>query len=106
MAVIRTRIAPATKMMMPIEKLGLVAGLANDVVTGVGVWVFKLPAGRGVLVAGAGVGVNVGVREGSGVRESTPVTVAVKVGVGVFVGMGVRVTVGVRLGVGLGVAAW
>ena len=50
---------------------------------------FKLPAGRGVLVAGAGVGVRVGVLEGSGVKESTPVTVGGRVNVGVSEGVGV-----------------
>lgn len=106
MAVINTRIAPTTRIMIPSVKFGFTAASPNEVVAGVGVAVFKLPAGRGVLVAGAVVGSLVGVLDGSGVRVWTPVTVGVNVGVMVFVGKGVRVGVSVRLGVGLGVATW
>lgn len=99
-AAIPTIITPTRKMTIPRLRLLLVAIFSKG-----GSGVFKLPAGRGVLVAGAIVGVLVGVRDGSGVRESTPVTVGVKVKVAVEVGVGVLVGVDVRLGVGLGVAA-
>lgn len=79
--------------------------LAVVIRAGEGVKVFKLPAGRGVFVAGARVGVEVGVRDGRGVLDRTPVTVGLGVKVSVLVGVGVRVIVAVRLGVGLAVAA-
>ena len=104
MAATTTMIAPITRMMMPMLRSVLVALGAAKLRTGVGVRVFKLPAGRGVLVAGAGLGVKVGVRDGSGVRESTPVTVGLGVKVAVSAGVGVWVLVAVRAGVGLGVA--
>lgn len=50
-----------------------------------------LPAGRGVTVAGARVGVREGVSVGRGVAESTPVTVGDGVRVGVMVGVFVAV---------------
>lgn len=91
---------PISKMTIPMLRLLLVAILSMG-----GNAVLKLPAGRGVLVAGATVGVRVGVLDGSGVKDITPVTVGVRVKVAVVVGVGVWVSVGVRLGVGLGVAA-
>src|SRR5437763_959880 len=99
-----TIIVPTTRMMIPILRAGLVAFGAGEFWTGVGVKVFKLPAGRGVLVAGAGLAVKIGVRDGRGVSEITPVTVGLGVEVAVSAGVGVRVSVGVRVGVGLGVA--
>ena len=65
------------------------------------------PAGRGVMVAGRGVLVMVGVSDGKGVALNTPVTVAVAVLVAVFVGVlvmvgGNGVTLGVSLGNGVG----
>ena len=48
---------------------------------GTGVGVFKLPAGRGVWVGGARVGVELGVKVSVGVLVNTPVTVGVKVSV-------------------------
>ena len=100
-----TMIAPATRMKMPRLLSALVTFAAAEGWVGVGVKVFKLPAGRGVLVAGAGVAVKVGVREGRGVSEITPVTVGVGVKVAVSVGVGVCVMVAVSVGVRLGVAA-
>ncbi len=75
---------PISKMTIPILRLLLVAILSMG-----GNGVLKLPAGRGVLVAGAAVGVRVGVLDGSGVKDSTPVTVGVRVKVAVDVGVGV-----------------
>ena len=91
--------------MIPILIFVLVTFAAGVFWAGVGVSVFKLPAGRGVLVAGAGVKVRVGVWEGSGVSDKTPVTVGGGVKVGVLLGEGVSVKVAVRVGAGLGVAA-
>lgn len=96
-------IPPIARMVIPMVMLELGTVGSKDVRAGVGVKVFRLPAGRGVLVAGAGVGVKVGVRDGKGVIDRTPVTVGVSVNVGVMVAVGVLVTVGVRVGVGDGV---
>lgn len=83
----------------------MVVLLVGTVKAEIGVAVFRLPAGRGVFVAGAIVGISVAVLLGNGVSESTPVTVGVGVRVGVVVGVGVLVAVGVLLAVGLGVAS-
>ena len=87
--------------MIPILIFVLVTFAAGVFWSGVGVSVFKLPAGRGVLVAGAGVSVRVGVLDGVKVA----VGVAVGVSVAVLVAVGVGVCVGVLLGVRVGSTA-
>ena len=72
-------IAPTARIMMPMLMLLFVAFATAEFRTGVGVKVFKLPAGRGVLVAGAGVGEKVSVGEASDVSDNTPVDVGVGV---------------------------